>query len=133
LTLEILHPESLGRLDLSTISKTPLTQPPPQIRFSGREFVLTGNFYFGKKAECQRATSHCGGICKDTVTLATDYVVVGGKGSQFWIYGKYGSKIQKAITNIRDGATTAIVSEETWFNAISPIESRDHVPALESR
>ena len=132
LALEILHPESLGRMDLDAISETPLTQPPPRICFSGRQFVFTGNFYFGKKAQCERATSDQGGTFKDTVTHATDYVVVGGKGSPDWIHGNYGSKIEKAVSNIRNGATTAVISEAHWFDVLR-VAATKAKPVLQSK
>jgi DNA polymerase-3 subunit epsilon len=116
--LQILHPKSLGCIDLSTVKETPITQPPPRISFAGKMFVFTGRFYFGEKSQCARATTDKGGICKGSVTRATDYVVVGGKGSPEWIYGNYGSKIAQAVENIRNGCTTAILSEEHWVAAL---------------
>lgn len=121
--LQILHPESLGSIDLATVKQTPLTQPPPRVSFAGRIFVFTGNFEFGEKSECERATIDKGGICKPNVTRATDYVVVGGKGSPEWVYGNYGTKIEKAVERIRNGCTTAIVSESHWVAALASIPS----------
>ncbi len=116
--LQILHPESLGRIDLSTVNGTPLTQPPPRVSFTGKVFVFTGNFVFGEKSECERATKDKGGICKQNVTRATDYVVVGRNGSPEWAYGNYGTKVEKTVDNIRHGSTTAILSETHWVAAL---------------
>lgn len=119
--LQVLHPQSLGRIDLSGVKATPMTQPPPRIFFGEKSFVFTGNFFFGEKSECEKATTSRGGVCKSAVTRTTDYVVVGGKGSGAWIYGSYGSKVEKAIDNVRNGCGTAIVSEAHWVGALEGI------------
>lgn len=123
--LQILHPRSLGLIDLSTVEETPITQPPPIVSFAGKVFVFTGNFYFGEKSECEQAVIIHGGTTKKGVTRATDYVVVGGKGSPEWSRGSFGSKIEKAVINIRAGCLTAIISEAHWAKAVtgSPSES----------
>jgi NAD-dependent DNA ligase len=123
--LQILHPLSLGCIDLSKVKETPMTQPPPHITFAERAFVFTGNFYFGEKSACEKATTSRGGLCKRSVTRATDYIVVGGKGSADWIYGSYGSKIEKAIDNVRSGCGTAIISEARWAQALDRISSEE--------
>jgi DNA polymerase-3 subunit epsilon len=117
--LQIIHPQSLGSIDLDRLQQTPLTQPPPTIQFSGKIFVFTGNFDFGEKGDCERATTSRGGVCKKTVTRATDYVVVGAQGSPEWVCGHYGTKIEKAVMNIRSGRPTAVVSEAQWSAALA--------------
>lgn len=119
LARQILHPASLGTIDLRTVEDTPLTQPPPAVLFPAQTFVFTGEFLFGEKSECERVTTDLGGIRKAGVTKATDYVVAGALGSGEWIHGCYGTKIQKAIENIRGGSTTSIISEAHWFAAVS--------------
>jgi hypothetical protein len=132
LVLQILHPQSLGFIDLSAVQDTPLTQPAPRISFPGKIFVFTGEFYFGGRPECEQATTERGAICKPTITRKTDYLVVGGQGSQDWICGSYGTKIEKAVANVRNGSTTAIISEAHWVSALYDASSTISVPARQS-
>jgi|GEM_PF-1235731 len=91
-----------------------LTSPPPRISFDSKTFVLTGTFGYGQKRHCQAAIQGAGGRCEDTVTLRTDYLVVGERGDKSWAHGFYGNKIEKARQLARAGAAIAIVSEEHW-------------------
>jgi hypothetical protein len=119
LVMQIIHPDSLGSIELDSLNETPLTQPPPTIRFQGKIFVFTGEFEFGEKSICEGVTASFGSICRKNVTRATDYVVVGAKGSPDWVCGHYGTKIEKAVANLRDGCTTAVVSEAHWAAALA--------------
>jgi hypothetical protein len=130
IALQILHPQSLGCIDVSCVEATPMTQPPPVVEFTGKLFVFTGNFYFGEKAICERATMERGGLCKGNVTRATHYVVVGGKGSPEWLYGCFGSKIEKAIANVRSGFPTAVISEAHWAHALDRVPIGEATSAL---
>jgi DNA polymerase-3 subunit epsilon len=117
--LQITHPESLSRVDLTSVKDVPFTQPPPRVVFQGRTFVFTGRFLFGARAKCEQAVEDRGGVCKADVTRATDYLVVGALKSEDWIRSSHGRKIRKLIENVRSGCHGAVISEEQWADAVA--------------
>lgn len=68
----------------------------PHIIFSGNVFVLTGEFLFGTRNVCNQAILIRGGIFGNSVTLKTNYLVVGSMSSPDWIVANFGKKKQKS-------------------------------------
>ena len=99
-------------------TELPLDNPAPQIRFQGNVFVLTGRFAFGPRKECQRFTTEAGGTCEDSVTLRTNYLIIGTFGSSDWVESSYGRKIEKAVQYRGQGCQIRIVSEDHWANSL---------------
>jgi len=92
----------------------PLDDPPPELAFDGRIFVLTGRFAYGPRAACEREIRLRGGVCESNVTRRTHYLVVGTFGSRDWLHTSYGRKIERAVS-LRDRyGAPAIVSEDHW-------------------
>lgn len=96
----------------------PLTQPPPELRFPGWTYVLTGRFAFGPRAACERAMEELGAICESTVTRRTRVLVIGTFGSRDWVHTSFGRKIEKAVAYRERGLPIAIVSEDHWAAAL---------------
>ena len=67
------------------------------VEFSNKNFVLSGNFNYGSKADVEKYIINKGGIIQKGVTKKTDYVVVGGLGSDNYSQGSYGTKVKKAL------------------------------------
>ena len=84
----------------------------------GMHCCVTGDFNYGERAEVKRFIEARGGICDDNVKKATNYVVVGAKGSDAWKHGNYGGKIKKAMELQEKGVDISIISEEDFFNEL---------------
>lgn len=91
----------------------------PTVVFTGNIFVMTGDFMFGTRAACHKATEHRGGQTKDAVTNKTNYLVVGAMASPTWLESNFGRKIQKAAEMAESGDfEIAIIRETDWAMAL---------------
>jgi NAD-dependent DNA ligase len=100
-------------------SALPLNDPEPPIEFPEMHYVFTGTFYFGTRERCEAAIAERGGTCGGSITLATNYLVIGTLATGAWQFSTHGRKIEKAIKYREEGAALAIVSEECWVRAMS--------------
>lgn len=89
-----------------------------QINFPGSSFCLTGEFAFAPRAKCEAAISTRGGIISSSVTKKLRYLVVGGLGSPEWKHGSFGTKIERAVKNRREGLPVLIVHEDRWVSIL---------------
>ena len=87
------------------------------VDFQGKTFVLSGDFLHGAKADVSEYITGKGGIVKSGVSNATDYVVIGGFGSDRYGHGTYGTKVEKAMELQERGSTIKIIREEELFVA----------------
>lgn len=67
------------------------------IEFSGKSFVLSGNFKYGSKKSVEDYIISKGGTIDKSVKKTTAYVVVGASGSDKYSNGNYGTKVKKAL------------------------------------
>lgn len=88
------------------------------VHFPQRRFVLTGDFAYGQRKQCQELTVSRGGEIAAAVSGKVHYVVVGGLGSSEWKHGSFGTKIEKAIELRNAGLPILIVHEDAWVAAI---------------
>lgn len=102
--------------DAST--ELPLDVPPPEFRWPGSNFVFTGKFAFGTRADCQRRVAARGSTFAPSVTKDTDYLVIGTFGSRDWVHTSFGRKIQKAVEYRASGIPLSIVAEEHWVSCV---------------
>jgi NAD-dependent DNA ligase len=100
-------------------STLPLDDPAPTIEFPDMHYVFTGTFYFGTRERCEAAIAERGGMCGSSISLATDYLVIGTLATGAWQFSTHGRKIEKAIKYREEGAAIAIVNEECWVRALS--------------
>lgn len=89
------------------------------ITFEGSLFCLSGNFNHGSKADIEKIITDRGGSCKGSIVKTTNYLVVGGLGSQEWSMGNFGTKVEKALSMQEKGSEIKIISEEEFIKAIS--------------
>lgn len=66
------------------------------IKFVNKAFCLSGNFIHGTKSDIEQYICSKGGVIDKNVKRTTDYLVVGGKGSDEYSNGTYGTKVKKA-------------------------------------
>ena len=67
------------------------------IDFEGKSFCLSGNFNYGSKDKVKEYIESKGGTIDKSVKKSTNYVIVGGSGSDRYSNGNYGTKVKKAI------------------------------------
>ena len=84
----------------------------------GKHVCVTGDFEFGSRSKVCALIEEAGGIIDKSVKNATNYVVVGTKGSDNWKTGNYGSKIQKAMELIDKGMEIKIVEEKEFIPSV---------------
>lgn len=87
----------------------------PQIEIDGRKFCATGDFSFKSKEEFYSIVDEFGGISSNNITNATNYLVVGGKGSTAWCFSCYGRKVERAISMKNRGMDIQIVQEDDFW------------------
>lgn len=104
--------------NLNTSTTLPLNEPEEGLVFPERNFVLTGHFSFGTRAECESKVRGLGGFTQKGVTKKTNYVVVGEVGSESWAHSSFGRKIEKAIYLRDRGQSIFIVHEPMWRSAV---------------
>ena len=84
----------------------------------GMHCCVTGEFEYGERKAVEQYISEHGGICDKGVKKATDYVIVGSKGSDAWKHGNYGGKVKKAMELKEKGVNISIISEEDFFSEV---------------
>jgi len=85
------------------------------IPLSGKTCCLTGDFSRGTKADVEKHIADCGSVCIPSITREVDYLIVGGQGSEAWIYGNYGTKVKKALQMQEKGHRVQIVGEDAIY------------------
>jgi len=104
--------KAIGGIEGEQKSSTlPLCEPPPQVKFEGRVFCLTGKFFLGPRAYCSRLIEERGGNLTSSPTMSTDYLVIGEIGSSNWVHSSFGRKIEKAM-ELKEKGRISIVSEK---------------------
>jgi hypothetical protein len=88
------------------------------LEITGHTFCFGGDFVYGSKAACRRATKTAGGQVLDRPEAGLDYLVVGGRSGADW----QDTGLAKYVDAVRalngDGRKVRIVSEEEWARAI---------------
>lgn len=84
------------------------------IDFKNKSFCLSGNFNYGTKEKVKQYIISNGGLIDKSLKKATNYLVVGGIGSNKYSNGKYGTKIKKALE-----LNITIIKEEQLFKDIN--------------
>ncbi len=81
------------------------------INLNGKKVCLSGDFEFGSKNDVASRIESLGGSVVSNVSRKCDYVIVGGKGSERYAFGNYGSKVKKAMGLQAEGFPILIVTE----------------------
>lgn len=87
-----------------------------------KHICLTGNFNLGDKELVKQLILSAGGIFDERVKRATNYLVVGAKGSDKWKTKKAGQKILKAMELKKDGYDIKILPEEYFIPALQKLK-----------
>ena len=99
---------------MTRATRLPVDEPPPDLIFKDRLYVLTGKFVTGKRVFCEAAVERLGGWCDSRITRETDYLVIGTLASEAWVHTTHGRKIEAAVEMKVEGHPISIVAEEHW-------------------
>ena len=117
--VDLAEEEELLTLFQGLIDPSNTNAEPEALRFEGSKFCLSGDFEHGSKQSVADLIIAKGGEISKSVTKACSYVVVGGKGSEAYAYGSYGSKVKKAMEWQAKGVPMRIVLEEELMEALA--------------
>lgn len=67
------------------------------VNFKDSAFCLSGDFIHGSKSEVSKYIEEKGGLIHSGVKKTTNYVVVGGCGSDSYSNGSFGTKVKRAL------------------------------------
>jgi|GEM_PF-52868 len=84
--------------------------------------VFTGKLELHTRAEAAQIVANLGGICENTVTKNTDYLVIGDMDYTGNVVGEKSSKLIKAEAYIAKGRNISIISETTFYKMIGEIK-----------
>lgn len=91
----------------------------PKIIFKGKEFLFTGEMDFGPRSKAEKAVTERGGVLSRSCTTKTHYLIVGNLGSEAYKYGRYGTKIERALELRKAGKSEIqIIREESFVEVI---------------
>lgn len=99
-------------------TELPLAESTSPIHHSGFSFCVTGKFAYGPRRIVEKEIETRGGFVHGSVTLGTDYLLIGGVGSRDWKHTSYGNKIEKAVRYREKGSKIVIVGEDRWVEAL---------------
>ena len=98
----------------------------------GKHVCITGDFEYGSRNDVFALIEKAGGIIDKNIKKATDYIVIGVKGSESWKTGNYGSKIQKAVELNEKGSDIKFVEEADFIPAVKIIIGNGGIPDAET-
>lgn len=106
---------AIGELFKSTT--IPFSQPEPSLTFSGKRYCFTGTFTFGQRRACEQAVIQRGAEV-GSITMKTNFLVVGTYATESWKHSSMGLKILKAAEYRSRGMPLAIVRETHWRQSL---------------
>jgi hypothetical protein len=102
-------------------STLPLDNPPPELVFPRRNYVLTGRFAWGPRQDVANTIEFLGGCVKANISGVVDYLICGHFGSEDWIHSSHGRKIEAAMNYREQGYDISIISERYWADIVRSI------------
>lgn len=94
----------------------------PDNPYFGKTFVVTGNLQrMDRKVAYQFIVDH-GGLCGDTVTKKTNYLILGDYSQSHNVKGGKTGKLKKAEELILKGQDLEIISEDVFFGMLEDYE-----------
>lgn len=85
--------------------------------FRNAHVVFTGKLKTMTRANASQKVIACGGICKNSVTKATDFLVIGDESLRKGIF--YSRKMQTAERLINEGYPIEVISERDFLRMMN--------------
>lgn len=90
---------------------------PDKIKLTGANVVFTGEFHMGR-THAEEVGALLGANPQGSTNVDTEFVIVGSIPSPAWKFGKFGTKVARAIHLKERGSPILIISEDTFLSAI---------------
>lgn len=90
----------------------------PEITFEKKVFCFTGGSTRAKRSEIAELVNQKGGFFRDSVSSATDYLVVGADGNPCWAFSCYGRKVEKAMDIRKKGGKVVVIHENDFWDEV---------------
>jgi len=87
------------------------TETINSIDLNGKLVCITGEFDCGSRSDVEQTLINAGADLSRSVVKALDYLIVGGRGSESWACGNYGTKVQRALELQEKGGKIKIIRE----------------------
>lgn len=114
--------------ELQTTITLPITEPQPEVIFSGKEFVLTGEFTglggVGRETFFTPILVKMGASLTKRLSRNSDYLVLGTYSSASYRQGNYGSKITRGMRWRDKHDKPQIISESHFLKALKLREDK---------
>lgn len=90
----------------------------PHFCICGHTFCFTGISTRAKRADIAEQVNALGGTFTNTLTLTTEFLVVGADGNPCWAFSCYGRKIEKAMNLRKEGSHILLINEHDFWAAV---------------
>jgi len=120
-----LHDEDLNeqlKRETENVNISGLCTSEPKITFKGKTFCITGILQRSSRAGLKKMIAKLGGIAADSITLKTDYLIVGDNGNPAWAFSCYGRKVEKAIGMRKEGHAITLIHEFDFADIIDDLK-----------
>jgi hypothetical protein len=91
----------------------------PMVHFSAHTFCFTGTCKKASRARYEEVVSDLGGKAIRGINKHLHYLVVGAKSNPHWAFARYGNKVVKVLENRKAGATTQLIAEFDFWDAVA--------------
>ena len=103
------------------VSISGLCTSEPNVVFDGKTFCITGVLKRGNREALQNDIRKLGGIATDTISMKTDYLIVGDNGNPAWAFSCYGRKVEKALSLRKDGHVIVLIHEFDFADIVDDL------------
>ena len=90
----------------------------PEIDFEDKTFVITGSSKRAKRSEIAKNIEARGGLNRNRVSSATNFLVIGSGSNPCWAFSCYGRKVEQAVNLRKEGVSIVIVHESDFWDAV---------------
>ena len=104
--------------EISDVTISGICTVTPNVEFDGRTFCFTGVAKRAPRKELEKVVGELGGIYSDSITLKTDYLIVGDNGNPCWAFACYGRKVEKAIELRKSGKQISVIHEFDFWDFV---------------
>ncbi len=120
-TLELLVSGELMRASSRVNEVLPL-DGVEEVELSNKVFCFAGNFIYGSKLACQRATISAGAFAIKRPSNQLNFLVIGGRTGTDWRSTDAGNHVDLVTGFRKTGTTVQIISEDCWSRSL-PVAS----------
>ena len=93
-----------------------------QVDLSSKVFCFAGEFVYGSKLACQRATISAGAFAIKRPSNQLDFLVIGGRTGVDWRTSDAGNHVDMVNGFRKTGRAMSIISEDCWSRSL-PVAS----------